>query len=440
MGRRPQLVRRLKEHIAAQTSSHRSSSASCTESPSSEEHNGDSSAPSPDSRPRSGTETESGRAGHLRDRSSSSPSTGTSRSSSVSTSPAERSRRHISNTDRRHKRHRRPSLRQRCSSRMAKERHQPHSPVRRVRRDQTRSRCPLYQHLYKRRRDRRSLSSRTSHAHAWGSLRRHSRRKGSRRYNPSRHRRLVHDRLGPTPSPPSSSDSDSDSGSEWDEDTPPSACGQPLQRSTLRAIRRDEFINLSLLLTHPPQLDPDLTGRVPLATTDMGRQPQRRTSLQITNLDTWLRAWSRYLLATVHYHPRKAIQMIAYQDRIVAAAERYHFEGLYNYDRAFRLKLSHNPSLRWDSLDQELWALWCTLHAKPFCAKCYKYGHSAAACPVGNRSSFRTNNRTKDGRTICLQFNHSACPNATKCKYAHVCLKCEGEHPSSSGACSGHTT
>ena len=38
--------------------------------------------------------------------------------------------------------------------------------------------------------------------------------------------------------------------------------------------------------------------------------------------------------------------MIAYQDRIVAAAEQYHFEGLYNYDRAFRLLLSHNPSFR----------------------------------------------------------------------------------------------
>ena len=129
--------------------------------------------------------------------------------------------------------------------------------------------------------------------------------------------------------------------------------------------------------------------------------------------------------------------MIAYQDRIVVAAERCH---LYNYDRAFRLKLSHNPSLRWDSLDQELWALWCTAHAKPFCTKCTKYGHTAAACSPGNRSSFRANNRTEDVRTICLQFNHSACPNASKCKYAHVCLKCEGEHPSSSGTCSGHIT
>ena len=36
--------------------------------------------------------------------------------------------------------------------------------------------------------------------------------------------------------------------------------------------------------------------------------------------------------------------MIAYQDRIVVAAEQCHLYR-YNYDRAFRLKLSHNPSL-----------------------------------------------------------------------------------------------
>ena len=31
-------------------------------------------------------------------------------------------------------------------------------------------------------------------------------------------------------------------------------------------------------------------------------------------------------------------------------------------------------------------------------------------------------------------------PNVSKCKYAHVFLKCEGKHPSSSGTYSGHTT
>ena len=146
-------------------------------------------------------------------------------------------------------------------------------------------------------------------------------------------------------------------------------------------------------------------------------------------------SWQQYTTT-----PARITQMIANQDCIVVTAERYHFEALYNYDRAFRLKLRHDPSLCWDSVDQELWALWCTAHAKPFCTKCTKYGHSAAAFSPGNHSSFRANNRIKDGRTICLRFNHSACPNASKCKYAHVCLKCEGEHPSSSGTYSGHIT
>ena len=125
--------------------------------------------------------------------------------------------------------------------------------------------------------------------------------------------------------------------------------------------------------------------------------------------------------------------MIKYQDRIITAAERFSVDGWYSYDKAFRLKLSHDPSLRWDHLDGDLWAFWCAAQARPFCSRCHRYGHLQATCPVGK--SFRPNNKTKDGRIICLRFNHNTCTNPSKCRYAHVCLKCEGGHPSS--ACSG---
>ena len=74
--------------------------------------------------------------------------------------------------------------------------------------------------------------------------------------------------------------------------------------------------------------------------------------------------------------------------------------------------------------------------ARPFCSRCHRYGHMQAACPAGK--SFRpstTNTKTKDGHTICLRFNHSSCPNANKCQYAHVCLKCEVGHPASAAWC-----
>lgn len=65
-----------------------------------------------------------------------------------------------------------------------------------------------------------------------------------------------------------------------------------------------------------------------------------------------------------------------------------HYDGLYSYNRDFQLKLSNDPSIRWDSLDQELWTLWCTSQARPFCSKCHKHGHNSAVCTMKNRSSF----------------------------------------------------
>lgn len=215
------------------------------------------------------------------------------------------------------------------------------------------------------------------------------------------------------PSPPLSSESNSGTTSSWGVETPPSACGQPLHHSILRAIRRGKYINFSLHLPHPPQLDPDHKGRLPPTVTTPGSRPPTPVVSHPSDHKPGHMAM-RLLHTTVHY------------------------DGLYSYDRDFQLKLSNDPSIRWDSLDQELWTLWCTSQARPFCSKCHKHGHNSAVCTMKNRSSFVPIN----GHTICLHFNNSACLNTSKCKYAHVymCFKCEGEHPSPTGTCSRRTT
>ena len=215
-----------------------------------------------------------------------------------------------------------------------------------------------------------------------------------------RHRSVL-DCLGPTPSPSPSDSNDT----YFSDDIPPSSCGQPLRPSLLRRIRRGEYVNFAHLLPSPPGVDPDrsrYTRRSRSPSPARGGSHTREPQIplpKITNIDSWLRAWTRYLLAVTHYYPAKAVQMIKYQDRIITAAERFSVDGWYSYDKAFRLKLSHDPSLRWDHLDGDLWAFWCAAQARPFCSRCHRYGHLQAACPVGK--SFRPNNKTKDGRIIC---------------------------------------
>ena len=122
-------------------------------------------------------------------------------------------------------------------------------------------------------------------------------------------------------------------------------------------------INLSLLLPSLPGLDPDATHRKsprsssPVTDRDITRSQESKATLpKVTNLDSWLCTWSRYLLTVIHFFPQNAREVIQYQDRIITVAERYSFEGWYNYDKAFRLKLSQDPSQQWDCLDADLWS------------------------------------------------------------------------------------
>ena len=419
-GRRPQLVKRLAAHI-------RSSSHGISEADEADQA-ADTSADD-----RTVTETVNGN-------SEEDPSPGNSDSSALSDSDrAWRRSRHRSRTHSHRRHHSRSPTRHRSRSRRRNSRKRHHHHHHHSR---SSSRSP-----------RRSISregrSHTRHRHRHHRPRSHSPVR-HRRYSPARHSRgrhhsshyrSIYDRLGPTPSPSPSSSSSEDSYYYTDE-IPPSSCGQPLRPSLLRRIRRGEYVNFALLLPTPPGTDPNpkrsrrSRSSSPYSRDNDHREPKPPVA-KITNLDSWLRAWSRYILAVTHFYPAKAIQMIKYQDRIVTAAERYSVDGWYSYDKAFRLKLSHDPSLRWDRLDSDLWSFWCASQARPFCSRCHRYGHMQAACPAG-KSAFRpstANTKTKDGRTICLRFNHSSCPNANKCRYAHVCLKCEGGHPVSAGAC-----
>ena len=465
-GRRPQLVKRLADHLGQSASStqtqHRVSrpptpSAENPESQSSEEPSvASDSEPSADdpsssdsniihpprvtarhrSSGRSRRRHSSPKSSDLDSSSEADVSSGSDDSSDSATTISDserawrRSRHRLQRSSRHHHHHQSPPRTDRTRHRRPSDRRLHYSPRSRSRSRSRRRPSHTQRHHH------RSDQRRHLHTHRRGSpIHRRHHRSHSPTYSCYHRHRSVLDRLGPTPSPSPSDSNDT----FFSDDIPPSSCGQPLRPSLLRRIRRGEYVNFAHLLPSPPGVDPDhsrYTRRSRSPSPARGGSHTREPQIplpKITNIDSWLRAWTRYLLAVTHYGPAKAVQMIKYQDRIITAAERFSVDGWYSYDKAFRLKLSHDPSLRWDHLDGDLWAFWCAAQARPFCSRCHRYGHLQAARPVGK--SFRPNNKTKDGRIICLRFNHNTCTNPSKCRYAHVCLKCEGGHPSS--ACTG---
>lgn len=74
--------------------------------------------------------------------------------------------------------------------------------------------------------------------------------------------------------------------------------------------------------------------------------------------------------------------------------------------------------------------LWSTPPATMYLWATVPYFPAGTQSFRGGQSNSTT--KTKGGRTICLCYNTSTCPNCQKCKFAHVCLKCDGDHPQSS--------
>jgi len=129
---------------------------------------------------------------------------------------------------------------------------------------------------------------------------------------------------------------------------------------------------------------------------------------KLENLHSWLEAWSMYCSVVVDQQPSKASEFLAYQLRIVQAAKQYRWTAVAQYDVCFRQKAARVPTLRWNLVDNDLYARCFTgqAHARP------QEGKSAG------------------GSTTCTLFNRGNC-SFRPCKFLHKCNSCGGDHSAS---------
>ena len=218
---------------------------------------------------------------------------------------------------------------------------------------------------------------------------------------------------------------------------PPNVCcAPPLPRRWVNRIKQGKFHKLLPPTDTPPVV---AAGQ---AKTQRHKKKETRT---ITDLASWLEAWNRYLCARLTFHPSMALELAKYQTLMAMLFANYPAAACLHYDRLFRYAASQDPSLRWDTVKEDVY-VWCLTRRAP--SPIPTPGHSTQdrrpgtylpfrdRPPISSRLGPPTNTpdrvtHTATGREICRRYNASRCTRGDECLFAHICWVpgCYGAHP-----------
>ena len=145
----------------------------------------------------------------------------------------------------------------------------------------------------------------------------------------------------------------------------------------------------------------------------------RKRKPVIDSFQKWLEAYMVYMLIIITAYPRRALELIKYQQIISCAVTKFKGLAWLSYDQQFRHRASSNLSLQWDKVDLELWTVTFPGLAKPHCGICSSPYHAEDVCP-----SAAPYGKQRRSQTVCFDFNKPSGCHRQNCSYPHVCHRC----------------
>ena len=139
----------------------------------------------------------------------------------------------------------------------------------------------------------------------------------------------------------------------------------------------------------------------------------------------------------------------AYKRLLIREAARHPGLGWLSYDSFFRQQAAADPSLRWDSLHSDLFAITVadaavsSGRARPLCRLCLEPDHAALDCALAQGLDSRSllaiqlahDRKPKafgSGKEapVCRSFNSTPLPGCrvNGCRFRHVCSTCGAPH------------
>ena len=166
----------------------------------------------------------------------------------------------------------------------------------------------------------------------------------------------------------------------------PMGLHRPLQKNLEDKILQGEYVDFTLLLpdsiAHPqsPEVQLRVEDSAPGSLVAPVTMVCKRKPV-IDSFHKWLDAFTTYMLVIVAAYPRRALELIKYQQIISRAESKFKGLAWLAYDEQFRRYAASDLTRPWDLVDLELWTVTFSGLAKPPCFVCSSPYHSQADCP-----------------------------------------------------------
>lgn len=174
-------------------------------------------------------------------------------------------------------------------------------------------------------------------------------------------------------------------------------------------IQKNKYVDFALLrlcnLNSLPTVEPTSIQLARLLRTDL--QP-------VESFVDWAEAWAVYAALVAKTAPEKLAPLISYFLIVAKAHRDIPGKGWMEYDRAFRKQAADNLNLSWSVMDPTLYLSTVLTRG----------AHNSATKPQNQGQAASTTRKDQ----VCYNWNNGSC-SFPRCKYRHVCSRCEGNHP-----------
>ena len=212
--------------------------------------------------------------------------------------------------------------------------------------------------------------------------------------------------------------------------------------------------SLPLVETISPQLRQQITSGkdvnlasllipyyIPSDENDAYKKPDKRLLRSLT-IGEFIQAFGIYKNIMGQAYPQRRQELDLYERDIIDMATRYPGKGFYEYHRQFSLMAAshlkyNNILVDWSVRNN---TLFCNLFANTraqTCASCNSTLHLSGFCPLngavgekrnGDMDSYGRKRQFHEGKEICNNFNGVRGCQLPRCRNAHLCIECKGDH------------